>query len=571
MNDPAARDEVLRLLLAFPEEREELDEFLDGLDQDDPLDLSGCDLRGRSFDEVNFCYLNIDRADFRGATLSDNLLPRLVGARLDGATVSGQSFADAEDCTLIGVVMEDVSWNPNTFTRCDFRGAILTDIAGPWCTAIECGFAGATFEGTTDLEESTFHRCDFSRAVLAGAILSKCDFTESNLSGANLAEADLRAAKLVDVDLRGANLRDATLAGADLTRARIDGADFTGADLAGAVLDGLDLASAVNVRPTPARVAGPHMRELADVAAHSKRCQASVEIDLGEGHRVRLTAEATTYGGSSHPSVSYQEDFPPEAEDVRERGGNVETPTFEQGMLGLIDLWPRGRPEWATVEVAVEKCPLRAPELRELAVAAWHEALGLPVPSPEERKQQLAAEKAAAVALRAAMLAELTGGPAGVAGWNARPFKVLREFAPLRGHDFTGADLTGVEILCLDFRRSKFDGATLIGASLGNAYLERATFIGADLTDASMYGIKAPEAMFTRATLARVELRTANLRRAGFRGADLRGANLEGAHLQGADFTGASLDQASLARAEFDEHTTFPAGFVPSAEMIRKG
>src|SRR5207244_10464098 len=54
-------------------------------------------------------------------------------------------------------------------------------------------------------------------------------------------------------------------------------------------------------------------------------------------------------------------------------------------------------------------------------------------------------------------------------------------------------------------------------------------------------------------------------------GANLTKADLNRARLQGADFTGATLTGAKLAKAQFDEHTKFPAGFKPPADMIWKG
>lgn len=456
VNDPQLRAEVLRLLRSLQDGRDELNAIIDGLDEDDPLDMSGCDLHGLVAEGVNFAQMNLDRADLRGAVLDECLLREFTGVRLDGVALSGAWLPDATDCTLTGATLRDVSWNPNTFTRCDFSGAVLTDISGGWCTVVECAFVGAAFRGDTDLEESKFGGCDFSRADLTGAKLLGCDFTGATQAGADLTGADLRRAKFVDADLRGTVLRGASLAGADLTGARVHGADFTGADLAGAVLGGVDPTVATNLRTAPTLTSGPHLRELATVAARSKRCDVSVEMDLVAGARVQLIARGQTYAGRSVPEVAYVPEFPDAP--GRPRCGTVRAATLEHGVLELIDLWSAGQPDWAMVDVSAEKCPPRPAELRELAVAAWHEALGLPVPTAAERGAELAAKASAAAALRAAMLAELTGGPAGVSLRNARRYRARERFGPLRGHDLTGLDLTGVQIGALDLRRAKLDG-----------------------------------------------------------------------------------------------------------------
>ena len=50
-------------------------------------------------------------------------------------------------------------------------------------------------------------------------------------------------------------------------------------------------------------------------------------------------------------------------------GSYVDAPTFEQGMLNLVDRWFAGKPRFDTVTAEGAKCPLRAKELRDLSTA----------------------------------------------------------------------------------------------------------------------------------------------------------------------------------------------------------
>ncbi len=122
--------------------------------------------------------------------------------------------------------------------------------------------------------------------------------------------------------------------------------------------------------------------------------------------------------------------------------------------------------------------------------------------------------------------AALRSGPVGVRRWNRLTA------AGRRAVNLSGADLGGLDLAEIDLREAR-----------------------------------AAKASFAGATLARVRLSNAQLGGSNLAGADLGGADLAGADLRGADLSGATLAGAILDRAEFDRATTWPAGFVPPAEM----
>jgi len=111
--------------------------------------------------------------------------------------------------------------------------------------------------------------------------------------------------------------------------------------------------------------------------------------------------------------------------------------------------------------------------------------------------------------------------------------------------DFSGADLSELNLAGANLGKADLDGARLAGANLSGANLARAKLFRADLSQADL----------SRTTLFKANLSQADLAGANLNGADLSGAfliraNLSGASLIGACLKGANLGQASLFRAK---------------------
>src|SRR5262249_11459029 len=151
-----------------------------------------------------------------------------------------------------------------------------------------------------------------------------------------------------------------------------------------------------------------------------------------------------------------------------------------------------------------------------IAIQAWHEAFGLPVPSLKELAARKKAAKAAEKAGADATVALVRSGPAGVKKFSALPL-TERVKADFRNADLSGCDLTGVIL-----GPAKLAGADLTGARLAGAVL------GASWYRWSLKGAKLA-------------------------GADLTGAYLNDCDLRGADFTGATLDGVTFYGCWYDE------------------
>jgi hypothetical protein len=103
---------------------------------------------------------------------------------------------------------------------------------------------------------------------------------------------------------------------------------------------------------------------------------------------------------------------------------------------------------------------------RDLVVAAWHEALGLTVPSADELQKQTEQAESDKASLREVMLAELHGGPAGVKIWNDRSDEERAKIGKLRKADFTEAKLSDAKLSGIDFHGAQFQDATMKKAHL---------------------------------------------------------------------------------------------------------
>ena len=109
-----------------------------------------------------------------------------------------------------------------------------------------------------------------------------------------------------------------------------------------------------------------------------------------------------------------------------------------------------------------------------------------------------------------------------------------------------GADLEGLVAPLGQLQGLDLSGATLYWASLGDADLSFADLSDADLRGAMLYRTRCRGTKFCRANLGR--------------------DNLNGrTDLKGADLSTVDLTDANLRDAIYDEATTFPSGFDPTA------
>ena len=145
-----------------------------------------------------------------------------------------------------------------------------------------------------------------------------------------------------------------------------------------------------------------------------------------------------------------------------------------------------------------------------------------------------------------------------------------------QGMDFTGVDLSKLDLRNINFKHAifhstnltlanlshccfdradlshaKLDGANLLGIKMLCANLEGASLKGCNFEDpagsrANLEGANMKNVKMEGSRMAAVNLRVANLKNAELQNCDLRGAVLAGADLENCDMTGCDLQEANL-------------------------
>ena len=330
------------------------------------IDLGGADLRNANLYGAKLTSVGLDGADLRGASAHYAEFGDLKDARFDGADLSDAYFHDAEGCTFRKAVMSE-TWlgfgDADGYTRCDFTGAKMAKVSGE-----SCRFVGSVFEGA-DLSDGALEESDFSAANLAGAIFDPRPLFAGPVrrrepARAILFHADLRNASLVDADLRRADLREAILSGADLSGAQTAGADFAGAVLTGTKIAGVDFSRA---RTFSRRSCASLARSCASCAGRRRLEQfvTRAEVELGKGEHAILTLTSNLRGNRSY--LMARSDY---RRDDNEAQDLLPAPTFEQGMLNLVERWPHATLRLDTIQARGSRT-VRGEKLRALALAAW--------------------------------------------------------------------------------------------------------------------------------------------------------------------------------------------------------
>jgi hypothetical protein len=109
------------------------------------------------------------------------------------------------------------------------------------------------------------------------------------------------------------------------------------------------------------------------------------------------------------------------------------------------------------------------------------------------------------------------------------------------GLDFTGADMSGLELLGADFTSANLSGVRLVGAHLGNATLMAATLRNADLSHCSLRKAQGRACDAQDVIAVEADLRSAEFEDANMRHADLRSTRLGHAWLLSIDLRNADL------------------------------
>jgi uncharacterized protein YjbI with pentapeptide repeats len=145
--------------------------------------------------------------------------------------------------------------------------------------------------------------------------------------------------------------------------------------------------------------------------------------------------------------------------------------------------------------------------------------------------------------------------------------------ANLNEASFVRADCRGARLEEAELNRAVFVGANLAIIKLDRASLSGANLAFANLVCSSLIEVQASGGNFTRANFSEARLygssfHEANLSEADLRGAKLGGANLEYANLYGANLDGADLSGADLSRTNVLTRTQIANAVVDNATRL---
>jgi uncharacterized protein YjbI with pentapeptide repeats len=115
--------------------------------------------------------------------------------------------------------------------------------------------------------------------------------------------------------------------------------------------------------------------------------------------------------------------------------------------------------------------------------------------------------------------------------------------------DFTGVDLTGVNLSSSFLINANFSSATLTNANLSGAQLSDCVFDNAVMTGANLQGADLGGCSLQSVSLSTANLSKANLTKSNFSSASMNGSNLTRATAVRANFSSADLTNANLTKA----------------------
>lgn len=514
------------------------------------------------------CGTDLSNADLRPFQLGQAVVRDSIfkSANLESNSFNNPTRVNFDDANLVRAQLEDAkscSFKKCSFTNgglsgkivdCDFSQADLSKLDAISVHFLKCKFCDANLTeaalDTSELKNCELAGCNFSRASL-----TECDFGKSDLSGVKFTGANLAFTSFSDAKLTKADFRNAILCGANFKGADLTGADFTGAAVKGAVFSGARMIEKAVGLEIKKETSKPKLKEalakIDQIAATTSVFTTDCVMVLNS-IRFAFRIHSLSKGAqvSIYPGVEDGPSFAP-----------MSSKSVSAGLIELAKLWSDGALE--IDEISATSPKKLKEDLNGLAIAAWHEAFGLEVPTEAQVKQR-AQEKAALVENeRSQLVGELKGGASGIKAWNERTAKDKenRSLIALSGQDFSRTDLSGAALVRVDFDECNFKNAVFRGGQLVHSRCIGACFEGAIMDGADLRNTDFEKCSFVKATLVKANLSESSLVDARFVGADLTDANLTEADLKGADLSSTGLTGTVFDGAEYDEKTKFPNSF----------
>lgn len=212
------------------------------------------------------------------------------------------------------------------------------------------------------------------------------------------------------------------------------------------------------------------------------------------------------------------------------------------------------------------KGKLQPKNLRTLAIEACAEAAKVPCPAEADVGRDVQNLKTKSNEVRDAVLAELRGGPEGVALFAKRTKNEFLGLKNMREQDLSNLDLKLLNMVNCDvedFSNSSFENSNLTGAQVRHRNFKSCNFKNAILNNGKFQGTNFSDADFSNASLIGAELSSTSLNRANLENANLAGSLLTEADLRGANLSGADLSNVRFYDTSYDAATCWPRDYCP--------
>jgi len=115
-----------------------------------------------------------------------------------------------------------------------------------------------------------------------------------------------------------------------------------------------------------------------------------------------------------------------------------------------------------------------------------------------------------------------------------------------QGLNLAGADLSKLDLRCINFKYAKMKGCQLLGANLSKCNMERVDLSNAKLDGAQLLGVRMVCSNLEKASLLNCNFEDPAGSVALMEGCNLRGANLEGSQMAGVNLRVATLKDANM-------------------------
>lgn len=338
----------------------------------------------------------------------------------------------------------------------------------------------------------------------------------------------------------------------------------------------------------------PAVKHLETIATDSDTFETSAVVRDRNGDEFKLVVNLSAYylmgypqaATSAYPDVSTPRSIPNEDRPFLKRtyrGPRTQAQAQHWGSFGekaytfseaLVCL-ATGLPDLTllveTITAKGRGGKVKGPELKQAAVEAWCEAIGIAAPTAKELRAAKQSSKNAAADKRKQIEDQLRSGEAGIKEWNSTTQQSKIAF-DLKKLDLSGANLTNIDMSGLDFSGTNFEGANFTGAILDTTQAKNCNFDNAIFHDSNaMDHFRAQGSSFKNASFKDIRGVAMLFLKADMSNAKFEKAQMNYVQFQGTDLTGATFKDCDCKNASFDANSKIPEDYPYWDDLLFQG